>query len=152
WAPRTGRSAAGDVFLRAFGVHRRWLRWIFNSPRRSFKQRVLVDRQRAMKNVALDGTTALQLDADGADSALHPATDRDVLRNDTALDLCAIANKKIGAPHLAFDSAETLRWTIAFDVTDDRHSGADTRGPSRFCRPLGLIMRLHRHDFGRALI
>src|SRR5262249_53168857 len=34
------------AFLRAFGVDaRRWLRWILNSPRRSFKLRVLVDRQ-----------------------------------------------------------------------------------------------------------
>jgi hypothetical protein len=66
-----------------------------------------------MKNVALDGTPVLQLDVDGADSAFHPATDRDLLRKDTALDLCAIADQKIRGPQLAFDSTEDLRWTIA---------------------------------------
>src|SRR5258708_10666210 len=62
------------VFRSAFRVDaRRWLRWILNSPRRSFKLRVLVDRQRPMKNVTLDRTTVLQLDADGTDSALDAA-------------------------------------------------------------------------------
>src|SRR5262249_14775590 len=78
------------AFLRAFGVDaRRWLRWILNPPRRSFKLRVLVDRQRPMKNVTLDRTTVLQLDVDGTDSALDAAADCHVLRNDVALDLCA---------------------------------------------------------------
>jgi hypothetical protein len=45
-----------------------------------------------MKNVALDRTTFLQLDADRTDGALHAAADCDVLRNDAALDLCAIAD------------------------------------------------------------
>jgi hypothetical protein len=73
-----------------------------------------------MKNVALDRTTFLQLDADRTDGALHAAAYDDVLRNDAVLDLCAIA----GGAQLAFDSAEDLRWTIAFDVADDRHSGS----------------------------
>src|SRR5262244_4211630 len=84
------------AFLRAFGVDaRRWLGWILNPPRRSFKLRVLVDRQRPMKNVTLDCATALQLDANGTDSALDAATDCNVLRNDAALDLCAIADLEI---------------------------------------------------------
>src|SRR5499427_417667 len=71
------------AFLRAFGVDaRRWLRWILNSPRRSFKLRVLVDRQRPMKNVTLDNTTVLQLDVDGTDSALDAAADCDVVEGD----------------------------------------------------------------------
>jgi hypothetical protein len=73
-----------------------------------------------MKNVALDRTTFLQLDADRTDSALHAAAYDDVLRNDAVLDLCAIADQKIGGAQLAFDSG----WTIAFDVADDRHSGS----------------------------
>src|SRR5262245_54492641 len=87
----------GQVFfLRAFGVDaRRWLRWILNPSRRSFKLRVLVDRQRPMKNVTLDRATVLQLDANGTDSALDVAADCDALRNDVALDLCAIANQEI---------------------------------------------------------
>src|SRR5215831_5870046 len=115
---RQGR-AAHVFFLRAFGVDRRQVRWIFNAPRRSFEQRVLVDRQRAMENVALDRPTVLQLDADGADAAL---------------DLCAIADEKIGGAQLAFDAAEDLRRTVAFDVADDRHSGADARAWPRIRR------------------
>src|SRR5262249_50035041 len=123
------------AFLRAFGVDaRRWVRWILNPPRRSFKLRVLVDRQRPMKNVTLDRATPLQLDANGTDSALDAAADRHVLLNDVALDLCPIADLEIRGAHLAFDSAEDLRWTFAFDVADDRHVGADARGHSRFCR------------------
>jgi hypothetical protein len=45
-----------------------------------------------VKNVALDRTTVLQFDANGADGALDMATDCDVLRNDAALDLCAVAD------------------------------------------------------------
>jgi hypothetical protein len=47
-----------------------------------------------MKNVALNRPTVLQLDADGTDGALDAAADCDVLRNDAALDLCAIAQPK----------------------------------------------------------
>src|SRR5215813_2369693 len=84
------------AFLRALGVDtRRWVRWILNPPRRSFKLRVLVDRQRPMKNVTLDRTTVLQLDAIGTDSALDEAADSRVLRNDVAPDLCAIADLEI---------------------------------------------------------
>src|SRR5262245_17449783 len=91
-----------------------------------------------MKNVTLDRTTVLQLDADGTDCALDAAADRHVLRNDAALDLCAIVDLKIRGAHLAFDSAEDLRWTFAFDV--------DQRSP---WRPLirllsgGSSMRFH---------
>src|SRR5262245_33228622 len=113
-----------------------WLRCVLNSPRRSFKLRVLVDRQRPMKNVTFDRTTVLQLDADGTDSALDAAADCHVLRNDAALDLCPIVDLEIRGAHLAFDSAEDLRWTFALDVADDRHVGADARGRSRFCRGL----------------
>jgi len=84
-------------------------RWILNSPRRSFELRVLVDRQRPMKNITLDRTTVIQLDADGTDSALDAAADCDVLRNNAPLDLCAIADQEIRGAQLAFDSAEDLR-------------------------------------------
>src|SRR5215472_6372573 len=65
-----------------------------------------------MKNVTLDRATALQLDANGTDSALDAAADRHVLRNDAALDLCAIVDLEIRGAHLAFDSAEDLRWPL----------------------------------------
>ena len=94
-----------------------------------------------MKNITLDGTTVLQLDADGTDGALDAAADCDVLRNDAAFDLCAIADQKIRGAQLAFDSAEDLRWTIAFDFADDRHAGADARVRSRF-RPAPASARL----------
>jgi hypothetical protein len=48
-----------------------------------------------MKNVTLDRTPFLQLDAVGTDSALDAAADCYVLRNDVALDLRAIANQEI---------------------------------------------------------
>src|SRR5262245_27004939 len=99
-----------------------------------------------MKNVTLNRTTVLQLDADGTDGALDATADCDVLRNDAALDLCAIVDLEIRRAHLAFDSAEDLRWTFAFDVADDRHVGADARGHSRFCRFLrrpGMVMLHH---------
>ena len=47
-----------------------------------------------MENITLDRTAVLQLDADGTDRALDAAADRDVLRDDAALDLCAIAAAK----------------------------------------------------------
>ena len=87
-----------------------------------------------MKNVTFDRATVLQLDANGTDSALDAAADCHVLRNDAALDMCAIADLEIRGAHLAFDSAEDLRGTFAFDVADDRHVGADARSRSRFCR------------------
>ena len=43
-----------------------------------------------MKNVTLDRATALQLDANGTDSALDAAADCNALRNDVALDLCDV--------------------------------------------------------------
>src|SRR6266487_924422 len=89
-----------------------------------------------MKNVALDRTTVLQLDANGTDGALDAPADCHVLRNDVALNLCAIVDQEIRGAQLAFDSPEDLHWTIAFDVADDRHVRADTRGRSRFCRRL----------------
>ena len=85
-----------------------------------------------MKNITLDGTAILKFNAGGADGALDAATDCDVLRNDAAFDLRAVADHKIRSAQLAFDSAEDLRWTIAFDFADDRHAGADARGRSRF--------------------
>ena len=87
-----------------------------------------------MKNVTLDRATVLQLDANGTDSALDPATDCHILRYDAALNLCAIVYLEIRGADFAFDSAEDLRWTITFDLADDRHVGADARGHSRFCR------------------
>ena len=71
-----------------------------------------------MKNVTLNRATVLQLDADGTDGALDAAADRHVLRNDAALDLCAIADLEIRCAHLAFDSAEDLRWAFAFVGSD----------------------------------
>src|SRR5438132_9803452 len=112
-----------------------------------------------MKNITLDRATVLQLDPDGTDRALDAAANCDVLRNDAALNLCALADQEIRGAQLALDSAEDLRWTIAFNVADDRHAGADARACSRFRRRLrprpGLfndrVLLLHRpfHDFCR---
>src|SRR6266446_5307062 len=116
-----------------------------------------------MKNITLDRATVLQLDPDGTDRALDAAANCDVLRNDAALNLCALADQEIRGAQLALDSAEDLRWTIAFDVTDDRHARADARACPRIRRRLcprrGLfndrVLLLHRaphdftpHDFG----
>src|SRR5919201_6854540 len=109
-----------------------------------------------MENVTLDRTTVLQLDADSTDRALDAAADGNVLRDDTALDLRAIADQKIRGAQLTLDLAEDLRWTIAFDIADDRHAGADARACPRLrhrfapCRVLNdRVLRLHGlcHDF-----
>src|SRR5215468_7622327 len=96
--------------------------------------RRLVARRFTAKNCSRHRTTVLQLDANGTDGALDAAADCYVLRNDAALDLCTIVDLEIRGAHLAFDSAEDLRWTLAFDVAHDRHVGADARGRSRSCR------------------
>jgi hypothetical protein len=87
-----------------------------------------------MKNVSLDCTTVLQLYTHGSDGALNAAADCNILGNHAAIDRCAIADQEIGSSQLAFNSAEDLSWTIAFDLTDDRHAGPDARVPSRFLR------------------
>jgi hypothetical protein len=87
-----------------------------------------------MKNVSLDRTTVLQLYTHRTDAALNAAADCDILGNNIAIDRCAIADQEIGSAQLTFNSAEDLSWTIAFDVADDRHVGADARVPSRFPR------------------
>src|SRR5438067_4645061 len=98
-----------------------------------------------MKNVTIDSTTVQQLDAHGADSALDAAADCDVLGNDAALNLGAISYHEIRCAQLAFDSAEDLRWAIAFDVAHNRHAGSDARTNSRFRRRLNLSPRLFKH-------
>src|SRR5262245_15990460 len=73
--------------LRGLGINaRRYLGWILNPSRRSFKLRVLVDRQRPMKNVTLDRSTVLQLYTHGTDGALNAAADCDILGNHTAIN------------------------------------------------------------------
>jgi Putative DNA-binding domain len=120
-------------------------------------------------------TIAAFLNTDGGDLLIGVADDgsivgieRDKLENDdkfmrhlpAALDLCAIADEKIRGAQLAFDFAEDLRWTITFDVADDRHSGADARACRRRIRRRlpprrGLfnnrVLLLHRplHNLGR---
>src|SRR5215472_11332981 len=94
-----------------------------------------------MKNIALHRPTVLQLDADGTDGALDAAADRDVLRDDAALDLGAVADEKIGGAQLAFDAAVDLRRTATFDVAHDRHSGADARAWPRIRRRLPSRVR-----------
>src|SRR5262249_29505045 len=130
------RCRALNVFcLRDLGINtRRYLSWIFNPPRRSFKLRVLVDRQRPMKNVTLDRTTVLQLYTHRTDGALNAAADCDILGNHAAIDRCAIADEEIGSAQLAFNSAEDLSRTITFDLPDGQHVGADARVRSRFRR------------------
>src|SRR5258708_13226823 len=63
--------------LRDLGINTgRYLGWIFNPPRRSFKLRVLVDRQPPMKNATLDRATHLHLTPPAPDTALHATTPR----------------------------------------------------------------------------
>src|SRR5262245_54568160 len=135
-APSTGPGSSSECLLSPSLCRRRqrWVRRILNPSRRSFKLRVLVDRQRPMKNVSLDRTTVLQLYTRRTDGALNAAADCDILGNHAAIDRCAIADQEIGSAQLAFNSAEDLSRTIAFDLADDRHAGADARVRSRFRR------------------
>src|SRR5215218_9964196 len=93
-----------------------------------------------MNDVALN-VSPHQVHPDRSDGALDAAADRDFLRLDTALDLCAFADHELGGAQLALDSAEDLRWTTAFDVADDRHAGADTRDGCRHRRRCVLVDR-----------
>src|SRR6266699_2827413 len=111
-----------------------------------------------MKNVTLHRTTILQFDVNATDSALDAAADCDVLRNNAALDLSAIADQKLRGAQLAFDSAKDLRWTLAFDLANDRHARADARArsPFRYWRSRhdlfnDRVLLLHHppDDFGR---
>src|SRR6516162_7285013 len=96
-----------------------------------------------MKNVSLDCTTVLQLYTHRTDGALNAAADCDILRNHAAIDRRAIADQEIGSAQLAFDSAEDLCWTFAFDLAYDdmpepmRESGPDFvvvgSGPDATC-------------------
>src|SRR6516162_4906052 len=79
-------------------------------------ERVLVDRQRPVKNVTLDRATVLQFDADGTDGALDAAADCDVLRNDAALDLSSPPPRKLNGRQRA------RRWVRA----DARRRGRET--------------------------
>src|SRR5262249_46802852 len=111
-----------------------------------------------MKNVTLDHATVLQLDVDRTDSALDAAADCHVLRNNAPLDLRAIADQETRGAQLAFDSAEDLRLTFTFDVTDDPHARADARTRSRFWHRRArrdlfnnpvLLLHPPPHGFGR---
>ena len=61
----------------------------------------------------------------------NAAADCDVLGNDVPLDLRAIAYHEFRRAQLSFNSAEDLRWAIAFDVADNRHAGPNARAHSR---------------------
>src|SRR5262249_23854819 len=111
-----------------------------------------------MKNVTLDRTTVLQLYTHRTDGALNAAADCDVLRNHAAIDRGALADQEIGSAQLALNSAEDLSRTIAFDIADDRHTGADARTcrcirrrlPPRWDLFDDRVLLLHGtpHDFG----
>src|SRR5262245_37746718 len=97
---------------------------IVDSLRRSFEHGALVDRERSMNDVALDGTT-LQRHPDRPDSPLDAAADRDFLGLDAALDVRALADHELAGAHLALDAPEHVCRTVAFNGADDRHVGAD---------------------------
>src|SRR5215475_10281218 len=88
---------------------------VFLPSRHSLKLRILLYRQRAMIDIALDDRGAVQLDAIGADRAFDAAADRQLLRDD-----------------IAFDLTEDRQLSLADDLADDRKPGAD--GGGRFLR------------------
>src|SRR5262245_31327003 len=98
------RSGPGSFF---FGTNRlgfspiqsqgifRCFSGVLHPPRRSLELCILVDRQYPMKNIAVDHSIALQVDAVGIDSSLEAAVDSHALRNDVAVELCTIADQNI---------------------------------------------------------
>jgi hypothetical protein len=95
-----------------------------------------------MKNVSLDRAAVLQLYAHGTDGALNAAADRDILGNHAAIDRCAIADQEIGSAQLAFNSAEDMSWTIAFDVADGvlrNNTPLDLSAPKRVLSSLAAF-------------
>jgi hypothetical protein len=110
-------------FLRNFlRDARRRIGWILDPPRRSFEHGAFLDRQRAMKNIALHGRAILEPDADRTNRALDVSAYRHLLGNDVALDLCAFAEQEIGDAKLALDATEDPRLAGA----DDMDSGLVT--------------------------
>src|SRR5262252_6821945 len=95
-----------------------------------------------MKNITIDSPAVAEPDAHGMYGALNVAADCDVLGHDVALDLGASAYEKIRCAQLAFDSAEDLRWTIAFEVANNRHARANARAHPRLRCWLRLLCAL----------
>src|SRR3984957_14775131 len=95
----------------------------FLAPRGAFESCMLLDRQRAMKDVALDDRGAGQPDAVGVDGALDAPTDAQVLGNDVALHLRAVTDQYRRRVQLALDATEYLHRAVADDLADNHHAG-----------------------------
>jgi len=93
--------------------------------RRALELRVLLDRQRAVEDIARDRAVALQPDANRADRALDAAPDDELLRHDVALHMGAVADQDFGRAQLALDAAVDLHRAVAHDGAGHRHAGAD---------------------------
>src|SRR5262249_16796165 len=91
----------------------------------SFELRILLDRQRAMIDIAFDDRGAVQLDAVGADRAFDATTDRQFFRDDIAFDLRAIADLDGRGVHFPLNSTQYRPSSLADDLADDRKPGAD---------------------------
>src|SRR5262249_6664017 len=98
---------------------------VFLPSRHSLKLRILLYRQGAMIDIALDDRGAVQLDAIGADRAFDAATDRQFLCDDIAFDLRTIADLDSRGVHFALDVTENRQLSLADDLAHDRKPGAD---------------------------
>src|SRR5262249_20937185 len=96
-----------------------------------------------MKNVTLDRATVLQLDAIGTDSALDAAADCHVLRNDAALDLCAIGQHV----HLLFPPVMRVQCANRTD-SSTQHQGYHLLSAATLNNSRNRNF-VHRKDHGR---
>src|SRR5215470_6696048 len=110
-------------------------RRVLHPPRRSLELRILVDRQYPMENIAVDHRVALQADAGGMDCSRQAAVDRHALRNDVAIELCAMADQNICGAQLALDATEDMQCALAVNFSDNRHAWAEGGDcfPCRWC-------------------
>src|SRR5215510_15785705 len=102
-----GTNRLGLAPIQLQGICRR-ISWVLHPPRRSLELRILVDRQHPMKNIAVDHSIALQVDAGGMDSSLEAAVDSHALRNDVAIELCATADQNFCGAQLALDATKDV--------------------------------------------
>src|SRR5215469_11458064 len=103
----------------------RLVRGIVVAARRALKPGVLLDRQRAMEDIAFDARSAVEPHPIGADRALDPPADRQLLGHHIALDLGALSDQHRRRMQLAFDAAENFHAAGAGDLADHRHAGTD---------------------------
>src|SRR4051812_5239860 len=108
-------------------VERRRFHRLVEAARHAFELRVLLDRERAIENLAVHHSRALQFDGVAVDRALEVAVDDGVLGHYLTFHLRAFADCKLAGMNLAADLAVDLQSAGTDDVAGDHHAMAEGR-------------------------